>query len=95
MGRTGVSLQELGYMCVFIVPSDYPNPTKQKDPLRYPLSTSAPAVDGKTRVFYSGSRVSPERGSGTSEPHQKLGGAISHVYKCVLGCRCPRSFPEV
>ena len=28
-------------------------------------------------------------------PHQKLGGAISHVYKCVLGCRCPRSFPEV
>ena len=63
-------------MCVFIVPSDIPNPTKQKDPLSYPLSTLVPAVDGKARVFSSGSRVSPERGSGASEPHQKLGGAI-------------------
>ena len=44
-----------------------------------------PVVDGKARVFSSGFRVSPERGFGASEPHQKLGGAISHVYKCVLG----------
>ena len=88
-------MQEFGYMCVFLVPSDKTNPTKQNNPLSYPVSTPVPAVDGKARVFSSGSRVSPERFSGVSEPHQKLGGTISHVYKCVLGCRCPRSFPEV
>ena len=53
-----------------------------------PLLTPVLAVAGKDRVFSNGSRVLPERCSGTSKSHQKLGGAISHVYKCVLGCRC-------
>ena len=73
------SLQELGHMCVFLVPSDKPNPTKQNNLLSYPLSMPVPAVDRKSRVISVGFRVSPERCSGASEPHQKLGGSISHV----------------
>src|SRR5664279_4324093 len=69
---------------------DYPNTTKQKYPLVYPLSTAVPVVDEKDRLFSGGARVSPLRGSGASESHQNLGGAIPCVYKCVLGCRCTR-----
>ena len=39
-------------------------------------------VDEKDRLFSGGARVSPERGSGASESHQNLGGAIPCVYKC-------------
>ena len=67
---------------------DYPNRTKQKYPIVYPLSTPVPVVDEKDRLFTCGARVSPERGTGASESHQNLGGAIPCVYKCVLGCRC-------
>ena len=39
------SLQELGYNFAFGVPSGYPNPTKQKESLCYPILTPVPAVD--------------------------------------------------
>src|SRR5664279_482562 len=69
---------------------DYPNTTKQKYPLVYPLSTAVPVVDEEDWLFSGGARVSPERGSGALESHQNLGGAIPCVYKCVLGCICTR-----
>src|SRR5664279_5060760 len=73
------SCEELGYILVLGVPRAYPNTTKQKVPLVYPLSTPVMGVDEKFDFFSSGARVSPEQGSGASEPCQNLGGAIPCV----------------
>ena len=87
MGRTGGNRCKSWGICVFFlyVVTNLTQP-KKNNPLSYPLSTPVPVVDRKARVFSSGSRVSPERCSGASEPHQKLGGAISHVYKGFDDC---------
>ena len=44
---------------VFHVPMAYPNTTKQKVPLGYPLSTPVRGVDGKFDFFSYAARVSP------------------------------------
>ena len=62
----------------------------KKVPLVYPLSTTVMGVDDAGPI---GQGIPASVGSqfGVSELHQNLGGAIPYVYKCVGGCRWPRS----
>ena len=59
------SCEELGYTLLFGIPRAYPNTTKQKSPLVYPLSTPVMGVDEKFDFFPAGlgfrRRGAPER----------------------------------
>src|SRR5664279_1353133 len=48
------SCEELGYTLVLDIPMAYPNTTKQKVPLVYPLSTPVMEVDEKFDFFPAG-----------------------------------------
>ena len=71
----------------------YHNTTKQKLSTG-PLSTSVKRTDGKFDLFHQGSGFA-EAGSGASESHKNLVGAIPYVYKCGVRLRGPRSYSGV
>ena len=74
--------ENMGPNWVSNAPMTYPNTTKEKSPWSYPLSTPVEGVDETADFRSTVGGFDGTGGRGASEPHQKLGGAISYVLEC-------------